>query len=72
MNTIDKISRDSKILSDSINDGLCNNLVMAVGRGDLQLSEDQLKLVLNIVNLSVDQYYQKALPTFQNTISKHF
>jgi hypothetical protein len=72
MNTVDKISRDTKILTDSVKDGTCNNLVMAAGRGDLQLSEDQLRLVLNIVNLSVDQYYQKALPTFQNTILKHF
>lgn len=72
MNTVDMISRDSKILSDSIKDGISSNLVSAVSTGTLQISEDQLRAVLNLVGLSADQSYQRSLPVFQNTIKKYF
>jgi hypothetical protein len=74
MNTIDKVSRDAKIFSDSISDTLVTNLLTANQDSSLgiNLSEDQLSKVFRILNASIDQAYQKALPHFQNTIKKHF
>ena len=72
MNTIDKISRDAKILFDSMKDVVSNNVVMAAKNGDVNLTEDQLNKLINIFNLSVDQSYQRSLPNFQNTIKKYF
>ena len=71
MNSIDKISRDAKIFSDSTRDTLETNLVAFNRSGDLNLTDEQVSKILNILNLSVDQAYQKVLPHFQNSIKKH-
>ena len=73
MNTIDKISRDAKLLFvDSMKDAVSSNLVTAAKNGDISLTEDQLRHLINVFSLSVDQTYQKTLPSFQNTIKKYF
>ena len=72
MNNIDKISRDAKIISDSIKDTASANLMSARQSGTVDLTEEQLGRVLNVLNVSVDQAYQKVLPHFQNTIKKYF
>jgi len=73
MNTIDKISRDAKLLFvDSMKDAVSSNLVTAAKNGDISLTEDQLRHLINVFILSVDQTYQKTLPNFQNTIKKYF
>lgn len=71
MNTVDKITRDSKILLDSAKDTTANNLISAFRSKEVNLSEDQLSKIVTIINSSIDQGYQKALSNFQSSIKKH-
>jgi len=72
MNTVDKITRDSKILIDSARDTVSSNLTNALKTNQIDISEAQLSKILNLVNNSIDQGYQKAITNYQNTIKKHF
>lgn len=71
MNSLDLITRDSKILVDSARDCISGNLIKAVQSGDVSLNEDQIKSIISIINLSSTEGYQRALTVFQNTIKKH-
>jgi len=68
MNNIDRVSRDSKILIESAKDVTASNLLSAVGSKLLQLDEAQLSKVISVVNMSIDEGYMKALPTFQRSV----
>lgn len=70
MNIVDKISRDTKLVTDSVKDTVVSNVVTS--REDLSLTEEQLQKLVTVISLSVDQGYQRALPFFQNSIKKHF
>lgn len=72
MNNIDKISRDSKILIESVKDTTTNNLVTAIRSNEISIVESELSKLLTILSVSIDEGYQKSLPTYQNTIRKHF
>lgn len=71
MNSIDKISKDSKILIESAKDCISSNLISLVSRKELNLDSAQVEKILNVINVSLDEGYQKALPYYQNTIKKH-
>ena len=71
MNTLDKLSRDVKLLIDSSKDLLSTNLVNASRNSNLDLTEKQLSTVIQILNFSLDEAYQRALPTYQNSIKKY-
>jgi hypothetical protein len=71
MNSIDKISRDAKILVDSAKDNTTKNLIEAVQGGLIDLNQDQLGKILNVLSTSFDMGYQRSLPVFQNMIKKH-
>jgi len=71
MNSIDKISRDAKILVDSAKDNTTKNLIEAVQGGLIDLNQDQLEKILDVLSTSFDMGYQRSLPVFQNMIKKH-
>ncbi len=72
MNNVDKISRDSKILIDSAKDTVSANVVSMVKSNALNLEPAQLEKILSVINISLDEGYQKALPYYQNSIKKYF
>lgn len=71
MNSVDKITRDAKILVASARDTANSNLTTAAMEKNLNLTENQLKEVLRIIDMSFEEGYQKAINVFQNTIKKH-
>jgi len=71
MNSIDKISRDSKILIDSAKDNISTNLLTLVRNKEIDLSNDQVEKVINLVALSLDESFQKTLPFYQGMIKKY-
>lgn len=71
MNSVDKITRDTKILLDSAKDTVTSNLMNAIRTREVEIPEAQLSRILTLVNSSIDQGYQKALTTYQNSIKKH-
>lgn len=71
MNTVDKITKESKLLIDSAKDTLTTNLVAAMKSGTLDLREDQVSRLVTLINASLDQGYQKAIPVFQSSIKKY-
>ena len=71
MNTVDKITKEAKIIIDSAKDTMDSNLVSAVREDSFGLREDQVSKLINLVNLLLDQSFQKSIPYFQNSIKKH-
>jgi hypothetical protein len=71
MNNLDKITRDAKLLVDSARDAANTNIVKAAMDKKLNLNEYQIQEVLNLINASFDEGYQRAITVFQNTIKKH-
>ena len=72
MSKINIISREASQLINSVKDTTVNNLVRSVSENLMQLSEDQLTNIVNIITLSIDEGYQKALPSFQKTLQNNF
>lgn len=71
MNSVDKITRDAKILVNSARDTANSNLVQALTERKINVSEEQLREILKIMDMSFDEGYLKAATVFQNTIKKH-
>jgi hypothetical protein len=71
MNNTDKITRDAKLLIESAKDTAANNLLVAIKTNSLDLSEVQLKKVLTLLNISMEEGYQKAVPTFQKMVKNY-
>lgn len=69
MNSVDKITRDAKMLFDFTKDNVTNRLVSA--SSDLGLSEAQVGAIAKLVSISVDESYQKSISNFQNVIKRH-
>lgn len=70
MNEVDKISRDAKTLIESTKDTFASNITNAVLAKKLSFDEKQLQTIIAVANLSIDEGYQKALPTFQKTVKR--
>lgn len=71
MNNIDKASKDAKVLVDSAKDLATANLLNSVRSKSLHLDESTLQKVISIVNISVEEGYQRALPVYQNTLKRY-
>lgn len=69
MNNVDKITRDAKILFDFTKDSLTKKLVLA--SSDLGLTELQLGALTRLIEITVEESYQKSIPNYQNAIKKH-
>ena len=68
MNEVDKVTRETKSLVDSIRDTLAANILSATKNKTITLTEGQLQNIISIANLSVDEGYQKAIPHFQRSL----
>lgn len=71
MNTVDRITKETKIIIDSAKDTLESNFPLAIKDSSLNLREDQIKNLLDLVKLLLDQSFQRAVPSFQNSIKKY-
>lgn len=68
MNIVDKITSESRLIVDSVKDTLSRNIVSASRSKMIDLNEDQLNKLLNLVNVSLDEGYQKVLTSYQKKI----
>lgn len=66
MNKLDKLSRDAKILVDSVKDTLTNNIMSAIKTNAIVLDKDQLEKLFSLIALSSSEGYQKSLRVFQS------
>ena len=68
MNTLDKVSKETKVLVDSIKDLISTNLLVAVRTKNVVVDESQLSRLISVVEASADEAFQRALPRFQKTV----
>lgn len=70
MNQVDKISKEVLSLLNYSKDVATGNLSIANNSGRLEpkLTDEQLRSVVNLVEASLSQGYQKGLNTFQKTL----
>ena len=70
MNQIDKISKEALVLLQYAKDTAIANLASANSNKKLepQLDGSQLAAVVNLMNLSLSQGFQKGLPSFQKSV----
>jgi formiminotetrahydrofolate cyclodeaminase len=68
MNSVDKISRETKNLLESAKDALATNIVTAARSKNVTIDESQLPVLINLVNITIDETFQKSLPVYQNSI----
>jgi len=71
MNIIDKISKEMKTLIDSTKDVINKNLADSVSSGSIKIDKSQLEKLLQIIDASVDDSYQRSINFFQRSLSKH-
>ena len=71
MNKINLLAREASQLINSVKDTTVNNIVRSVNENMIQLTEDQLTNIVNIITLSIDEGYQKALPSFQRILQNN-
>lgn len=71
MNNIDIISRESKLLVESAKDSVTNNVVNAARSGMISVSEQDLVKLVNLIEISTTEGYQKSLPFFQKSIKQY-
>jgi hypothetical protein len=69
MNKTDKISKDAKLLVESAKDVLTNNLISAIKSRTVIVEESQIPKLLQIVDMSMNDGYQRSLRTFQKSIA---
>jgi hypothetical protein len=69
MNKTDKISKDAKLLVESAKDVLTNNLISAIKSKTVIVEESQIPKLLQIVEMSMNDGYQRSLRTFQKSIA---
>jgi len=68
MNSVDKISREAKVIFDAAKDSVVNNVVVASRSGTFEIEESQLARLVQVITLSLDESIQKSLPHFQNSV----
>lgn len=70
MNQVDEISKEALSLLQYAKDTAIANLTIANGQKKLepQLDGAQLLAVINLLNLSLAQGFQKGLPSFQKVV----
>lgn len=71
MSKINNLAREASQLINSVKDTTVNNIVRSVNENVVQISADQLANIVNIITLSIEEGYQKALPSFQRTLQNN-
>lgn len=70
MNTVDKVTKEVKLVVDSAKDTTISNVIKYVRENSLQLTDVQVNGLLNLIGLSIDEGYQRSVTTFQNSVKK--
>ena len=70
MNKTDKISRATKIITDSVKDTVSRNILLSTKSKSLRIEESQLHNLMQIIDVSMSEGYQIALRSFQKNIDK--
>lgn len=70
MNTVDKVTKEVKLVVDSAKDATVSNVIKYIRENSLQLTEVQVSGLLNLIGLSIDEGYQRSVTTFQNSVKK--
>jgi hypothetical protein len=70
MNKIDKLCKDAKIVVDSVKDMLDTNFVSAFQEKKLEVSQEVLEQILQLVSVSVNEGFQRALSTFSRAVKE--
>lgn len=70
MNTVDKVTKEVKLVVDSAKDTTISNVIKYVRENSLQLTDVQVNGLLNLIGLSIDEGYQRSVATFQNSVKK--
>ena len=68
MNTLDKVSKETIVLVDSVKDLISANLLVATRTKNVVVDESQLARLISVVENSADEAFQRALPRFQKTV----
>jgi hypothetical protein len=71
MSKINILAREASQLINSVKDTTISNVVRSVNENMVQINEDQLANIINIIALSIEEGYQKALPSFQRTLQNN-
>lgn len=71
MSNLNNILKDSKILIDSAKDTVTTNLVEARRSNLIDLTDQQLQRIFDVINVSLDESYQKSISVFQNMVKRH-
>lgn len=71
MNVVDKVTQSTRILLDSIKDTIEKNVMEAAKSGIVEITSEHMRRLMLLVSTSVEDGYQKSLPTFQTKIKTH-
>lgn len=71
MNDVDKISKEVKNLVESVKDSLQARVLTAAKNDVLQLNQQQLEKLFQLMEITFDESYQKAIVNFQKTLKKY-
>lgn len=72
MNDVDKVSKEVKNVVESVKDTLQSRIVSAARSDTLQLSQQQVEKLVQLVQVTFDESYQKAIVHFQRSVKKYF
>jgi len=70
MQPIDKISKSSWALHETVKDTVANNIVLAVRSGQVAIEQSILERLLTIVSLSADEGYNKGFKSFARSVDE--
>lgn len=70
MNTVDRVTKEVKIVVDSAKDSTVSNVIKYIRENSLQLTDNQVSGLINLIGISIDEGYQRSVTTFQNSVKK--
>jgi hypothetical protein len=70
MNTVDRVTKEVKIVVDSAKDSTLSNVIKYIRENSLQLTDNQVSGLINLIGISIDEGYQRSVTTFQNSVKK--
>lgn len=71
MNAINKISKEIKLILDTVKDTVSKNILIAVNSGTLELDKKQLERLFQVIDASIDDTYHRSIGYFQRSASRY-
>jgi hypothetical protein len=71
MEISEKIARESKNLTDGIKDIVSQNVLIAAKNNIIRVDDNQLPQLINVIEASFSEAFQKALPVYQKSIKRY-